>query len=158
MLLWPDFTAWDTASDAVGSSWAVANALGLRARIDAEQGWHKTLSNVAVNGVIGLSQDVFWDLQDPATDAGFLNSQQVTTLVKHNGFRFWGSRTCSDDPLFAFESSTRTAQVLADTIAEGLMWAIDKPLHLSLVRDVLETINAKLRELKAGGYVIDAHA
>ncbi|MDI8978137.1 phage tail sheath subtilisin-like domain-containing protein, partial [Salmonella enterica subsp. enterica serovar Lubbock] len=39
-------------------------ALGLRARIDQEQGWHKTLSNVGVNGVTGISASVFWDLQE----------------------------------------------------------------------------------------------
>jgi len=60
--------------------------------------------------------------------------------------------------LFAFESSTRTAQVLADTIAEAHLWAVDKPMHPSLVRDILEGINAKFRELKAGGYIIDANA
>jgi phage tail sheath protein FI len=52
----------------------------------------------------------------------------VTTLIRRDGFRFWGSRTCSADPLFAFESATRTAQVLADTMAEAHFWAVDKPL------------------------------
>lgn len=158
MLIWPDFLAWDTVASASVTSDATARAVGLRARIDQDQGWHKTLSNVAVAGVTGISKDVFFDLQDPATDAGLLNAADVTTLVNHQGFRFWGSRTASDDPLFAFESAVRTAQVLADTIAEGLTWAIDKPMHPSLVRDIIETINAKFRELKALGYIIDASA
>lgn len=158
MILWPDFLAWDTATSAEVPAYATARAVGLRAKIDQEQGWHKSLSNVAVAGVTGLSRDVHWDLQDPSTDAGYLNAGDVTTLVNHNGFRFWGNRTCSDEPLFAFETATRTAQVLADTIADALSWAIDKPLHPSLVRDIIESINAKFRELKATGYVIDASA
>lgn len=158
MVIWPDFLGWDGTSNSTQPAFATARAVGLRARIDAEQGWHKTLSNVAVAGVTGISRDVHWDLQDPATDAGYLNSNDVTTLVNANGFRFWGSRTCSDEPLFAFESATRTAQVLADTIAEALLWAVDKPMHPSLVRDIVESINAKFRELKSGGYVIDANA
>jgi len=158
MLIWPDFVAWNTTTSASEPASAVARALGLRAKIDEETGWHKTLSNVAVNGVTGLSKDVFWDLQDPSTDAGVLNAAAVTTLVKANGYRFWGSRTCSDEPLFAFESATRTAQVLADSIAEAMMWAIDKPMHPSLVRDIIESINAKFRELKALGYIIDGSA
>ena len=48
--------------------------------------------------------------------------------------------------------------LLADSIAESLMWAIDKPMHPSLVRDIIETINAKFRELKALGYIIDGTA
>lgn len=158
MVIWPDFVAWDTTTSTSKPAYAVARALGLRAKIDQEQGWHKTLSNVAVAGVTGISRDVHWDLQDPSTDAGFLNAADVTTLVNSNGFRFWGSRTCSDDPLFAFESSTRTSQILADTIANSLMWAIDKPMHPSLIKDIIESINAEFREMKANGLIIDGNA
>jgi phage tail sheath protein FI len=155
MLIWPDFLSWDTTINHTSTAYATARAVGLRAKIDEETGWHKTLSNVGVNGVTGISADVFWDLQDVATDANLLNQNDVTTLIRKDGFRFWGSRTCSDDKLFQFESYTRTAQILADTMAEAHMWAIDKPLVPSLVRDIVEGINAKLREMKANGYLID---
>ncbi|MBQ0714189.1 MAG: phage tail sheath protein [Paraperlucidibaca sp.] len=148
MVIWPDFKLLEAKSD------AVAHALGLRAKIDREQGWHKTLSNVVVDGVTGINKDVFWDLQDPNTDAGYLNAADVTTLVRNNGFRFWGSRTCSEDSAFAFENYTRTAQIIADTIAEGHFWAVDKPMHPSLVKDIIEGINAKLRDW-SGKYIID---
>jgi phage tail sheath protein FI len=154
MVIWPDFQNWDTATNATMKASAVAHALGLRAKIDQEVGWHKTLSNVAVNGVTGISADVFWDLQNPATDANYLNGNEVTTLINEGGFRFWGSRTCSDDPLFAFENYTRTAQILADTMAEAQMWAVDKPMHPSLVRDMIESIKAKFREMVGSGYLI----
>ncbi|WP_313401746.1 phage tail sheath protein [Stenotrophomonas sp.] len=155
MLIWPDFVSWDTTTNANAPASAIARALGLRAKLDEQVGWHKTLSNVPVNGVSGLSKDIYFDLQNPATDAGLLNADEVTTLIRRDGFRFWGSRTCSADPLFAFENYTRTAQVLADTMAEGHFWAVDKPMHASLVRDIVEGINAKFRELKRGGYIID---
>ncbi|WP_313226267.1 phage tail sheath protein [Stutzerimonas chloritidismutans] len=155
MLIWPDFVSWDTVANANAPASAIARALGLRAKLDEQVGWHKTLSNVPVNGVSGLSKDIYFDLQNPATDAGLLNADEVTTLIRRDGFRFWGSRTCSADPLFAFENYTRTAQVLADTMAEGHFWAVDKPMHASLVRDIVEGINAKFRELKRGGYIID---
>jgi hypothetical protein len=155
MVIWPDFQTWNTTTNATVSAPAVARALGLRAKLDEQVGWHKTLSNIPVNGVTGISKPVFWDLQNPATDAGYLNENEVTTLIREGGFRFWGSRTCSDDPLFCFENYTRTAQVLADTIAEAHMWAVDKPMHPSLVRDIVEGVNAKFRELKNAGYIID---
>tara|TARA_R110002167_G_scaffold98718_11_gene259433 strand:+ start:6819 stop:7991 length:1173 start_codon:yes stop_codon:yes gene_type:complete len=158
MVIWPDFVSWDSVANAADTAWATARALGLRAKIDQEVGWHKSLSNVGVNGVTGLSQDIYWDLQNPATDAGYLNEADVTTLINKSGFRFWGSRTCSADPQFAFENYVRTAQVLADTLADAHLWAVDKPLHPSLVRDIMEGINAKFRELKAKGYIIDGSA
>jgi phage tail sheath protein FI len=156
MLIWPDFLAWDTTTNASNTAYATARALGLRAKIDQEQGWHKTLSNVGVNGVTGISASVFWDLQAPGTDADLLNKAGVTTLIRKDGFRFWGNRTCSDDPLFLFENYTRTAQVLADTMAEAHMWAVDKPVTATLIRDIIDGIKAKFRELKSNGYIIDA--
>lgn len=155
MVIWPDFLGFDTATSTNTTFEATARALGLRAKIDNDTGWQKTLSNVPVNGVTGISQDVFWQLQSMDTDAGYLNTNDVTTLIQRDGFRFWGSRTCSADPLYAFENYTRTAQVLADTMAEGHMWAVDKPLHPSLARDIVEGINAKFRDLKGQGYIID---
>lgn len=158
MLIHPDYQAWDTVSSSTVDAPAVAYALGLRAKIDQETGWHKTLSNVAVNGVTGINKSIFWDLQSSATDAGLLNAEGITTLINQGGFKFWGSRTCSDEPLFSFESATRTAQVLADSIADAHMWANDKPLHPSIVKDILEGVNAKFRELKSLGYILDGSA
>ena len=155
MLIWPDFINFDTVLQADATAYATARALGLRAKIDEQTGWHKNLSNVGVNGVTGLSADVFWDLQDPATDAGLLNQNDVTTLIRKDGFRFWGSRCLSDDPLFQFENYTRTAQVLADTMAEAHAWAMDKPITPTLIRDIVSGINAKFRELKTNGYIVD---
>jgi phage tail sheath protein FI len=154
MVIWPDFLAWDDVNNATVTVPATAYAAGLRAKIDNDTGWHKTLSNVSVNGVTGISADISWDLQDPATDAGYLNEQDITTLVNRNGFRFWGSRTCSDDPLFAFENYTRTAHVIADSIAEAQMPVVDGPLNPSLPRDIIESINAKFREWISLGYLI----
>ena len=156
MVIWPDFLAWDTVTNVTATAYATARALGLRAKIDQEQGWHKTLSNVGVNGVTGISASVFWDLQEPGTDADLLNQAGITTLIRKDGFRFWGNRTCSDDPLFLFENYTRTAQVIADTMAEAHMWAVDKPITATLIRDIVDGINAKFRELKTNGYIVDA--
>lgn len=150
MLIWPDF------SDFAGS--AIARAMGLRAKIDTVSGWNKTLSNVAINGVTGISKAVpFSILASDATDASLLNDADITTLARLNGFRFWGNRTCSDEPLFAFESAVRTAQVLQDMIAQGLIWAIDKPITAGLVKDIVETVNAAFRSLQSQGLIIGAH-
>ncbi|HCM8400999.1 TPA: phage tail sheath protein, partial [Salmonella enterica subsp. enterica serovar Typhimurium] len=155
MVIWPDFLAWDTVKNTTAAAYATARALGLRAYIDQTVGWHKTLSNVGVQGVTGISASVFWDLQASGTDADLLNEAGVTTLVRKDGFRFWGNRTCSDDPLFLFENYTRTAQVLADTMAEAHMWAVDKPITATLIRDIVDGINAKFRELKSNGYIVE---
>lgn len=150
MLFWPGFAS--------GGADTVARALGLRARIDQEIGWHKTLSNIAVDGVTGLAKDVTFDITGEDHDAALLNADDITTMIRHNGFRFWGNRTCSDEPLFAFESAVRTAQVLKDEVAQGLMWAIDKPLTAVLIKDIVETINGRARTLISQGRLIGFNA
>lgn len=158
MLIWPDFTAWDTATSTTVTAYSTGRALGLRAALDEQVGWHKTISNVVVNGVTGISQDVFWSLTASGTDADYLNSHDITTLVNHDGYRFWGSRTCSADPAFCFESYTRTAQVLKDSIARAQFWAVDKPMSVMLLKDIVEEINDEFRSLKKDGYIIDGSA
>nr|DAR42476.1 MAG TPA: sheath tube [Caudoviricetes sp.] len=154
MLMWPDFTGFDEAAKKTNTIHATAVALGLRAKLDHEVGWHKTISNITVDGVTGLTVDIGFDITSTATDANYLNSKEVSTLVREQGFRIWGSRTCSDDALFTFESYTRTAQVIAETVARGHLWAIDKPLSPGLASDIIAGINASLRTLTSGGYLL----
>lgn len=150
MLIWPNFTGGFTGD-------AVARALGLRARIDEQIGWHKTISNVQVDGVTGIDKDVSFDLLDPSTAAGLLNDADITTLVRTTGFRFWGNRTCSDLPEFAFESAVRTAQALQDICATAILPFVDQPLTIGMVKDLLETMNAEVRQLISEGRIIGAN-
>lgn len=136
----------------------IATALALRAKIDETDpaSFTKSISNVAISTVDGISYPRTWDLEDPDTEVGFLNANEVTSLIQHEGFRFWGNRTCSDDPRFAFETTARTAQFLLDTIINGCFPFIDKPLTPILARDIIDSINAKLRQFVAKGWLIGA--
>lgn len=153
MVIWPEFIAYSSATAKNETIPATAYAVGLRAKIDADQGWHKTLSNVVVNNVLGISADVYWSLQGTDTDADELNSKGITTLIKRDGFRFWGSRTC-DAEIYTFESYTRTAQILADMIAEAHFSYIDKPLTPTLVKDIVDGINQKGAALVTAGRLL----
>lgn len=152
MLFWPGTSAENGPAD------LIARVLGMRARIDETVGWHKTISNVVVNGITGLATPVFFDLQDASTDAGLLNDGPITTVIRKDGYRFWGNRTRAADPMYAFESAVRTAQVLRDSIANGLLWAVDQPLTAGLVKSMLETINADFALKVAQGRLIGGRA
>lgn len=156
MLIWPD-TSPSFAGD------AVARALALRALIDEQQGWHKTISNVAVDGITAITRDVHWDLLDSSTPAGVLNDAGITTLIQHNGWRFWGNRTCAGEtePEFLFESARRTSYALQDLIMGIVFPFIDQPMTVGMVKALLEKINATLTRLTKpnnglGGQVIGA--
>lgn len=155
MLIQGNWTAAATDGSTVSVS-AVATAMGLRAQTDKTIGWHKTISNLPVAGVTGIANPLFFDLQDSDTEVGAMNAIGVTCLVNFDGaFRFWGSRTCAPgDSDFYFESATRTAQILADTNARGLAWAVAQPIHPSLARDMLGMINKEIRRLVRAGRLI----
>ena len=129
---------------------AAAVVAALRAETDERVGWHKTISNIVVNGPTGMSKAITWDLEDPDTDAGYLNSHQVTTLIRHQGFRYWGNRTCASVAQFAFETSTRTAQILLDTLIQACFPFIDQPLTPFLAKDILDSYNAYLTRVSSG--------
>lgn len=150
MLLWPDTNDW--------TGDAVARALGLRARIDEEIGWHKTLSNVPMDGVLSITKDVHFDLLDGSTDAGVLNDAQVTTLIQSDGFRFWGNRTTAgdDQPDFSFESAVRTSYALQDIIAVTIKPFIDHPMTVGQVKNFLEKINAAFKAVVTAGRAMGA--
>lgn len=154
MLLWPDVLAFNSATGATEVFPASAFAVALRAAIDESTGFQKTLSNVAISGITGLAKSVTFDLMSMSTDAGLLNQSGITALIRNNGFKFWGNRTTASDPNYAFETATRTGQVLIDTIASGLDWAMDQPLIPSLVTTITEEINNELRLLVSQGKLI----
>lgn len=157
MLLWPDFTAFNPVSGKNETFPAAAYACGLRARLDHEQGWHRSLSNMPVKNVLGVSASVSWSLQDENSDANTLNNSEVTTLI-HQGdgsFRFWGNRTPETEE-YTFEVYTRTAQQLADTIAEAQLQIVDSPLTPANAKDAVSAIKAKLDALVTAGKLIGA--
>ena len=157
MLIWSKWLGLDGGNNETTID-PISRALGMRAKIDDEIGWHKTLSNIEVNGVLGIQKDIYFDLQESATDANYLNENEVTTMIKQDGFRYWGNRTCSNDPHYAFEVATRTGDILEDTIAEAHFFYIDLPLSKQLIKEIVESINAKFRAMKAEGKIVNAAA
>lgn len=153
MIIYPDFIACNAQSGKNETLPATAYALRLRAKVDAKPGWHKSLSNVALDGVLGISAYIWWSLQGKDTDASDLNVHHVTTLIKRDGFRFWGNRTCDAD-VYVFEPYTRTTPILADMIAGAHFSYMDKTLTSSLVKDMVDGINRKGMQLVTAGWLL----
>lgn len=156
MLIDNDFLAFDPAAKANKPAATIARVLGARAKLDTQVGWHKSISNTEINGVSALKHGRTFDLLDKNCDANTLNNADITTLIRENGFRIWGNRTCASDPMMAFEVAVRSAQIIQETIASTFLWAMDKPMHPSLIEDIIMGINAKLAEYVNKGYILGA--
>lgn len=156
MLIDNEFMAFDQTTKKTETAATIARILGARAKLDKNVGWHKSISNTEINGVSGLKFARSFDLLDKNCDANTLNNKDVTTLIREDGFRVWGNRTCTNDSMMAFEVATRTAQIIQETIASAFMWALDKPMHPSLMEDIIMAINAKLAQYVNKGYILGA--
>lgn len=127
---------------------------GLIAKIDNDRGFWWSPSNQEINGIIGTSRSIDFALGDANARANYLNENQVTTIIQEDGYRLWGNRTCSDDPLWAFLSVRRTADMLNESLLRAHLWAVDRNITKTYVDDVTESVNAYLRSLKAQGAIL----
>lgn len=148
-MIWPDFTA-----DTDFGGRAIAIALGHRARIDEEQGWHVSISNSAINGVTGIENQAFFDPTDQTSPAGVLNAANITTLVRRDGFRFWGNDTLSDDPAYRFETTVRANDAMRDLLEDLVFPFIDQPITVPQIKDLIQSANASVRKWVNEGRII----
>ena len=127
---------------------------GLVARIDAEVGWWASPSNRELRGIAGTSRFVSFGLGDADSEANLLNASEVATIIRSGGWRLWGNRTCSVDPKWKFVNVVRIADKINQAIMRSHLWAVDRNITKTYVSDVVESVNAYLRELTAQGAIL----
>lgn len=135
------------------TEWSSARAAGVMAATDEAIGWWASPSNKLINGIIGVARPIDFVLGDTSSRANLLNSQEVTTIVNEDGYRLWGNRTCSDDPKWAFITAVRTNDIIADSVMQNHLWAIDRNVDKNYIDDVVGGVNAFLRELRGIGAI-----
>lgn len=137
-----------TSSGAKTSRAYSACAAGLRCRIDNENGFWWSKSNQQILGITALEQIDEYISGDDTCVTNLLNKNQVSTIIRRNGFRHWGNYLCNTDPQWAFECVRRTADVIEDSIADTVEDEfIDRPIDLHLGDDIIESINGFIRYL-----------
>ena len=150
----PGVQFWDTGVsetvDAPGS-WVA----GLFAWTDSEYGFWASPSNKEFVGITGTSRPVEFLDGDETCRANLLNNANITTIIRDDGFRLWGNRTCSSDPKWAFVTRVRTLDIVMDAILYGHKWAVDRSITKTYVKDVTDGLEAFMRDLKAQGAVIN---
>ena len=127
---------------------------GLIARSDNANGFWWSPSNQEIYGVVGTARPVDFTLGDANCRANFLNENEVTTIIRQEGYRLWGNRSCSSDPKWAFLSVRRTADLINDSLLRAHLWAVDRNITRTYLDDVVESVNAYLAHLKALGAIL----
>lgn len=150
----PGVKVYDTAE----AEWFVRPAsgfvAGLISKRDQERGFWWSPSNQEVRGIGGTARPVSFVLSSPDTEANRLNEAEVATIVRMDGYRLWGNRTTSADPLWAFLSVRRTADMIYESVEAAMLWAMDRPFSEQLIRDIRDSVQAYLDTLVARGALL----
>ena len=137
--------------ESVPASSAVA---GLINKVDNERGFWWSPSNNEIAGIEGTSRAIDFTLGDYTSRANLLNEAKIATIVREQGFRLWGNRTLAMDPLYAFLSVRRTADMVNESILRGHLWAVDRCITATYLEEVMESVRGYLRSLKARGAIL----
>jgi phage tail sheath protein FI len=132
----------------------VAAIAGLIAKIDNDKGFWNSPSNNVINGIQGTTRSVDFTLGDTNSRANLLNEDNIATIIRDGGFRLWGNRTLSTDPRWAFLSTVRTADIIADSLMRAHLWAVDRCIGRAYVDAVVESVNSYLRLLQSQGAIL----
>lgn len=121
-----------------------------QAYIDATVGFWASVSNKALNGVIGLSRPVDFVLGSQSCAANILNSSFVTTIVRTpKGYTTWGNRALDG----TFLCVTRTVDVINASLMSAVLQYVDAGITTNFVTEVVQYVNSYLRQLTASGAI-----
>lgn len=137
------------------------NVIGLSvyyAAVASARNFWEPISNIPLLGVSSLVTPISFAMGDATCDAQVLNNAKINTCIRKNGFRLWGGYAACADSQFKYLNVARTDDVVAESIQEALLWAVDQGITKSYIGDVVETIRAFLRSLKYQGAIIDGDA
>jgi len=135
------------------TEWSSPRVAGLIAKSDNERGFWWSPSNQVINGITGTERPVDFEMGDPSSRANLLNAKEVATIIREDGFRLWGNRTCSSDQKWAFLSVVRTSDAINESLMAAHLWAIDQGITKNYVDDVIGGVDAYLRHLKSIGAI-----
>jgi phage tail sheath protein FI len=135
-----------------------ARVAGVIAKMDADRGFWWSPSNQVINGIVGTSRVVDFVHGDDTSRANLLNEDEVTTIVRSDGWRVWGNRSMATDPLYAFLSVRRTVDMITESAIRAHRWALDRPFSQQLLLDVRNSVQAYIDQMAELGAVLGGKA
>ena len=147
----------------IGKMALSAFAAGVIAKNDAVNGYYTSPSNKHINGIESLAYPVNWSLSDPKSEANILNDPDgkgaaVTTVIRHGGFRLWGSRTLAkgkEEEANKFINVRRITDAIRDSVQASMLSEVDQNITPQFIQSVTESVNAYMRRLRNEGAIID---
>jgi len=140
-----------------------ALAAGLRASVDAREGFWYSNSNHELPAVLGLERNLSAALDGSETETNLLNAAGITTVLNSygTGLRLWGNRNAAfptEGGLLSFESVVRTKDIIDESIRMASLPYVDAPMSIPLLDCIVEDVNAYGRKLIGDGALLGFNA
>ncbi|MCW8059308.1 phage tail sheath C-terminal domain-containing protein [Agrobacterium tumefaciens] len=118
---------------------------GVRSRVVASSdGVSGSVSNKIIRTIDGVARTIMYP-----DDSNYLNENQVATIInERGGFRTWGSRLATDDPLWQFDSVRATADMINEALEDIYFLYVDRKFTKANMKMMIEDGNAALRVFK----------
>lgn len=131
-----------------------AFAAGMQARVDAEVGFWRSISNYDSLPITGTSRPIDYQAGEAACEADILNGFHVMTIIREDGYRFWGNFTTETiDSKWFFYTVVRIADMVNESILANHLWAVDRNISATYVEEVVAGVEEYLRRLTAKGAI-----
>lgn len=144
---------WEEISegDYLGSS---ASVSALIASLDRSEGFWVSPSNKLLRNY-KPARGIGFSFTDEGSEANLYNFEGVSCIVYEQGYRLWGARSIGDQTKpTKFLNVLRTSDVIAESILQSHLWAVDRGITKSYKQLVTESVNNFLRDLTALGAIL----
>lgn len=126
----------------------------------------RSAANQPVYGIVGVNRTVRFSLVDPNTEGHTLIENRagivvrgesgLETALSDGGFVYWGTDTCSADPLWQFYHVVRGRDYIELSQVRALRFYLGRyNITVQTVEAVLNTMKQQLSSLKADGDILD---
>lgn len=129
---------------------------GVISNTDFNEGYWVSPSNHEIKGIVGPEYLITASVNDASTDANLLNEKGITTLFSGygTGIRTWGNRSASfpvDTTVKNFINIRRLADIVHESLEQGMLPFIDRPLNQGTIDAIRETANGFFKTQIARG-------
>lgn len=124
---YPYVKTWDEDTNDYAFTPQSARIAGMIAYVDgsSEFGYSDSYSNRVMNGVVGLADDIDFELGETCT-ADELRAAKISTIIREQGFRTWGGETSDQDTIWQDLARVRIFDRISEAAQRGVLFAIDR--------------------------------
>lgn len=132
---------------------------GVMCVTDNDQGYWKSPSNEAIQGITGAELSLTAKIDDPQSQVNLLNEKGIVTVFNSygSGWKVWGNRSSAyptETDWETFVCVRRTKDIIDESIRYSSAQFIDQPIDKALIDSILESVNMFFRKLQGDGAIM----